>query len=240
MHVDRAGVRDLVHRVQRVHRALEHDRQSLPSGTRAAPVGQRRACRTARRPPAVVDDLAAGDHAGRREQPGHAVRQGRLAAAALAGQAEHLAAVQGQVDVADARDGLVAEPVVDVRSRISSTGSVAAASAPRTRRCGWSTALGARARSCRAASETTGVKPTRIRMPALAASTLGLRPPLRRRGLTNSSMPKLISDSAVPSRAMAQAGRDEPPPGALRAAPAGSAPRTGSRPSSSRRCGRCR
>ena len=45
-------------------------------------------------------DLAAGDHAGRREQPGRGVGQRGLAAAGLARQAEHLAAVQGEVDVA--------------------------------------------------------------------------------------------------------------------------------------------
>ena len=82
--------RNLVHRVERVHRALEHDRRLGPAevpqllGRQAqhvvwfAIVG-------------VVDDLPAADHAGWREQPSHAIGQSGLSAAAFSGQPEDFA-----------------------------------------------------------------------------------------------------------------------------------------------------
>ncbi len=47
------------------------------------------------------------------------------------------------------------------------------------------------------------MKPTRIATVRPSAVRIRVRPPVRSRGLTNSSMPKLISASAVPSSAMA-------------------------------------
>ena len=56
----------------------------------------------------------------------------------------------------------------------------------------------------RAGGASTGVKPTRIRTVWPEAVLTLVLPALRSRGLTNSSMPKLISDSAVPRNAMAR------------------------------------
>ncbi|EHK87547.1 cation transport ATPase [Saccharomonospora azurea SZMC 14600] len=97
------------HRVQRVHRALEHDRRRRPAH-RAQPA-----------PPHRVDVLAvqqhlAGDGRGLRQQPQQAHRHGGLARAGLARDAQRLTRSQREVDVAHrgylAARGAVGDPEV--------------------------------------------------------------------------------------------------------------------------------
>ena len=75
---------------------------------------------------------AAGDHARGAQQAGDRVGEGGLAAAALAGEAEHLALVQGQVDVDDRVRGLVAVAVVDAQSAHVQQGLAGHRRPPRT------------------------------------------------------------------------------------------------------------
>ena len=101
-------VEDLVldpeHRVERVHRALEHDRDLAPADAGQFPVAHRQDVgRVAALgdPATAVAHAAAGDQGGRAEQPGRAVGEGRLARAALPAQADHLAGVEREVHVLD-------------------------------------------------------------------------------------------------------------------------------------------
>ena len=94
---DRLGdlVADAVHRVERVHRALEHDRGAGPAhGPSLAPLHREDVL-------AVEQDLA-GDLRAGRQQPQQRERERRLAAAGLAGDAELLARVDAEVHAAEA------------------------------------------------------------------------------------------------------------------------------------------
>jgi hypothetical protein len=85
---------DAQHRVEGVHRALQHDRDVVPAHTaQFVPGGGQEVDR------AVEPHVAGGDDAGRAQQPGDGIGERGLAAAAFPGQAEHLTAVQGQVRV---------------------------------------------------------------------------------------------------------------------------------------------
>ena len=85
-------VADGEHRVQAGHRLLEDHRDAV-----AADVAHLRR-RQVEQVPAVEHDLPGGDAAGRRHQPHDGQRQHRLAAAALADDAERAAAIDRDVD----------------------------------------------------------------------------------------------------------------------------------------------
>ena len=89
-------------RVQRVHRALEDDRDLAPAQLAQLARALLHQIDTAgRKSAAAVDDAAAGDHRGRAQQAAEAERQRRLATAALAREADGLAAPEREVDVVD-------------------------------------------------------------------------------------------------------------------------------------------
>ena len=89
--------------VQGVHRALE-DHGCLRPAERAHLAVRELADGDARAVGVVEDDGSAGDDGRRLQQPLHAVGEGGLAAAGLAGQAQDLAAADLEGDVADGRD----------------------------------------------------------------------------------------------------------------------------------------
>ena len=130
-----------------------------------------------------VADRAAGDHARRPQQPDRRVGQGGLAAAALPGQAEHLAAAQHQVGADHRVHGVVAEPVVHAQAadleqdlgRCAGHALPGAADGPLRRplpapRCGDPAALRLRE------AGSTGVRPSTSRLgsPRPACSAAGL------------------------------------------------------------------
>ena len=96
------------------------------------------------------------DHTGRWQQPGHPVRERGLATAALAGQPQHLAPVQGQVDVADGVHRRVAQSVVDDQTADLEHGRFIRRLPSAADDDGRRTGRGS-------AAARTGVKPTRIR-----------------------------------------------------------------------------
>jgi hypothetical protein len=101
---------DAQHRVEGVHRALQHDRDVVPAHpAQFVPGGGQQVDR------AVEPHVAGGDDAGRAQQPGDGIGERGLAAAAFPGQAEHLTAVQGQVRVHDRVHCALAEAVVHVQ-----------------------------------------------------------------------------------------------------------------------------
>ena len=102
-------------RVERVHRALQHHRDVRPAQpAQLLLVGGEQVHGLPRG--RVVADLAAGDQAGGPQQPDRRVGQRGLAAAALPGQAEHLAAVQHQVRADHGVHRVLAQPVVHVQA----------------------------------------------------------------------------------------------------------------------------
>ena len=96
-------VADAHHRVERVHRALEHHRDVPPAEPAHVLVA------LADEVLAAEDDAAAGDPARRPQDLHHGVRDGGLAAARLAGEPEDLALVDVEVDAVDGAGA----PVVD-------------------------------------------------------------------------------------------------------------------------------
>src|ERR1022692_81795 len=107
---DRLGdlLPDPLHRVQRVHRALEHDRRAGPAdGAQLAPAHGQDVV-------ALEHDLAA-DLGAAGQQPQYRRRDRRLAAAGLAGDAQRLAGVQGQADPAHGRHLAAGRPVGDAQ-----------------------------------------------------------------------------------------------------------------------------
>ncbi len=96
-HVDKL-VTDPHDGIERVHRALEDHRDVLP------PIAAQVLCVPLRQVVAAEEDAAAGD-LGRRAQDLHErVRDGRLAAAGLAGESEDLTGADRQVDAVDRDD----------------------------------------------------------------------------------------------------------------------------------------
>ena len=111
-------------RVERVQCALHDDRDLRPADPFQVTLVQIQQVGRARHRagpalavrPRVEQHLAAGDHAGLAQQPGGRVGQRRLPAAALAGQAEDLAAAQHQIRVHHRVRGLLADPVVNAQA----------------------------------------------------------------------------------------------------------------------------
>ena len=104
-HVDEL-VADAHHRVERVHRALEDHRD-------VAPAVLAQLLRALRDQVVAAEEDAAADDLGRRAQHLHdAVRDRRLAAAGLAGEAEDLAGGDRQVDAVDRDDVAVGDAEV--------------------------------------------------------------------------------------------------------------------------------
>src|SRR5205823_8521186 len=140
------------------------------------------------------------------------------AAAALSGEAEHLAGVQHQVRSDHGVHRGVAHPVVhvqavDLQQRPAGEISGPNVTGPAEVRCdGARCACGAAAdHGCSPSRRrTTGVTPSlnwRGTGPtAYLFTRLRVRPAARSRGLMNSSMPKLSSASAVPRKATARPG----------------------------------
>jgi hypothetical protein len=92
------------HRVEGVHGGLEDDRDLLPADLgKLLPAGAQDIHGGA--VGGVEHGRTAGGHSRGALQPGQGVDQGRLAAAALTGHAERLAAVQGEAHVDDGLDG---------------------------------------------------------------------------------------------------------------------------------------
>src|SRR6201999_73980 len=90
---------DAEHRVKRVHRALEDDRDlPPPHPVQLTVVHREQVDWIAARgdPTAAVADAAAGDEGRRAQQPGGAVGEGGLAGPALAAQADYLPGVQAE------------------------------------------------------------------------------------------------------------------------------------------------
>jgi hypothetical protein len=104
------------HRVERVHRALEHDGGLAPPDPVQFPVAHRQdvnGVAALRDPPAAVAHAAAGDQGRRAEQPHRAVGERRLARAAFPAQADHLAGVEREADVLDGVHVAAVRPVHD-------------------------------------------------------------------------------------------------------------------------------
>src|SRR6185437_5627231 len=96
--VEQLGL-DPEYRVERVHRALEDDRDLPPAHpAQLGVIHREQVDRVAARgdPAAAVADAAAGDQGRRAEQAGGAVGEGGLARAALAAQADHFPGVQAE------------------------------------------------------------------------------------------------------------------------------------------------
>ena len=94
---------DAHHRVERVHRALEHHRGRLPADV--APARRRAAVQQHHAALRVERDLAARALQPARQQAEQRERGRRLAAARLAGQPERLAALEREAHAVDDRDG---------------------------------------------------------------------------------------------------------------------------------------
>jgi hypothetical protein len=105
------GVDDLVaqghHRIERIHRTLEHDGGAAPAELLQLGGGE------------IVQVLAGeadvppADAAGLLDQPQDRVGHGTLATAGLAGQAEDLALAQGEADVVDGTGGPARREILD-------------------------------------------------------------------------------------------------------------------------------
>ena len=154
----------------------------------------------------VEEDLSFGDQrrVAQEAQSGHG--EGGLAAAALTGKAHHLSTPQRQVALHDGVDSVDAQAVVDGETSDLQNHVRGARRASRPAGDGAHPAsFGALAEPLRRGR--TVVKPRRGRagMPNLRA-TLRESPPMRSRGLMNSSMPKLTSAKPVPTRAMQMPG----------------------------------
>jgi hypothetical protein len=93
-------VADAQHRVERIHRALEDDRDLAPAKlaqiSRALVEDLHATLGDAAAP---IDDAAAGDDCRRAQQAARAECQRRLARAALAGETDRLAGCEREIDV---------------------------------------------------------------------------------------------------------------------------------------------
>ena len=151
-HVGELGA-DGQHRVQCVHRGLQHHGDLRP----AQPAQFRLVQGEQVHGPArlgVVEHLATGDHARRPEQPDRRVGQRGFAAPALPGQPEHLAAAQHQVHIHHRVHGVRAGSVVhpqaaDVQQWLGGHDA-----------CSWAGSGLALAGSAPFVARTTGVRPS--------------------------------------------------------------------------------
>ena len=179
------------------------DQRSSRSWLSSAASRSRR-CPAVAVPAAVQPDLAAGDHAGRAQQPGHGVGQRGLAAAALPGQAQHRAAVQGQVGVDDGVHHAGPGAVVHLQARAPRSAARRRSSGPRCRawprpaRRSPGLPVAAGRPDDRRQAEHEPARRDRLAGPLARRRD---SPAARSRGLMNSSMPKFSSASEVPSRA---------------------------------------
>ena len=105
-------VADGDHRVQRVHRALEHDRDLAPAQHLQLLLAQRQQV-------VALEQHLAGGHPPRRlQQPGRGIGQSGLAAAALPREAEHLASFERERDVVHgSQRAVVHREVADLQHR---------------------------------------------------------------------------------------------------------------------------